>query len=85
MMIHALVLTSWVTGKDNHPKFADEHPGIGWQDVTGQPVKNIMPDPNLYVIELPACPDKDFDLIDPDLVLMSEEVKDAAVIRTGTA
>jgi hypothetical protein len=56
-MIRARVITPWVgTGADSdpfRPKITNDISIVGsWSDVTGLPVTEIVPDPNMYVIEL---------------------------------
>lgn len=57
----AWIVTPWVVGAPgvpphlgggNHPKLVDEYPHFGWQDVTGQPARNIPTAINEYTIEV---------------------------------
>lgn len=86
-MNRAYVLTHWIgTGASddpNRPAFADEHPRIGWLDVTSQSSRELPLDVNAFVIactctdeqlaEIEACPEC--------LVLHSEPVPDPSVKR----
>lgn len=55
-MVKFTVLTPWLEDADGlkKPKVFEDYPmstGDKWMDTTGQPVENLMPDPNLYAIE----------------------------------
>lgn len=59
-MIKIFVTTPWVEAdpssesprlKSNHPRFSEDYPAVGWTDATAQLAENLVPDPNLYVIE----------------------------------
>lgn len=55
--MRAQILTPWTQDEEggNHPLIDEalaNHKGWRWTDVTAQPVENLSPDPNLYVIEL---------------------------------
>lgn len=88
MLYRAEILTPWVAAADdpspmpsNHPKLADDYTFSKWEDVTGQPSANIMPDPNLYII-LVEAEQAIIEAIDADPdyeVLWSEEEPNAAI------
>ena len=73
----AQVLTPWVVQDNtNQPQLPLDHPVLAWQDVTGQPAENIVPDPNTYTIEV-TCDQATLDAISADaayFVLTSEEI-----------
>ena len=84
-MWQAEILTAWIgTGAENdanRPRLADEYKLSRWQDVTGQSVANITPDPNQYVI-LAECEADVLAAIEADsgyYVLWSEEVVEDAI------
>ena len=53
--MNARIITPWTgtgTGADpNRPLVGDLYPLLKWTDVTGQPAAELLPDPNLYVID----------------------------------
>ena len=52
-MFKARILSPWQTDDGNYPALSDMlQPGDSIQDVTGQPVENIQPDPNSATWEL---------------------------------
>ena len=87
-MLIAEIITPWVSHLDdpspmpsNHPKLADDYTLAGWEDVTGQPSGNIIPDPNLCIVKV-RCEQAILTAIeaDPDYeVLWSEEEPNAAI------
>jgi len=84
MTIRAAIVTPWVEGGlapgmpgSFKPMFHDDYTFIRWEDVTGQPIPNIMPDPNEYTL-VAEMEQGVFDTLaaDPDYeVLWSEEVE----------
>ena len=66
----AIVLTPWIgsaTPADpNRPQVLDDYPGIySYENVTGQAVAEIPPDPNLYAARI-RCTPEILDLIAAD-------------------
>ena len=81
----AQITTNWTgSGKEddaNRPQIGDEYKLAKWEDVTGQPSKNLAPDPNLYVVRI-ECEGEVLDAIEADgkyMVLWCEELEDAAI------
>ena len=73
----ALVTTAWTAdATSNRPAFHDDYPSASWSDVTGQPVENIVPAPNLCNIVI-ECDLTTLNTIEADvnyLVIWSEEI-----------
>lgn len=78
-MTRSEVVTAWVGAglSDDlyRPQIADTYTFERWQDVTGQDVSQIQPDPNAYTIEV-VCEDSVLQQMDTDGVpiLWSEQV-----------
>ena len=87
-MWKALVATGWdgTGAEDNayHPTLTDDHPlkpGCKVEDVTGQPVAGITPDPNLFVVLVTGTAEY-IDEIEADadyLLLAIEEIVEDAI------
>ncbi len=70
------VMTNWAVSETRHPQIADDHNIGGWEDITGQPIPNILPDPNIYMI-YGECELAVLDAIEADpnyFVVSSEEI-----------
>jgi len=82
-MNKAHILTPWDGdgSEDNpyHPLLSDAFPTTqSWRDVTGQPVPNLHPDPNLLVIEV-ICDKETLSAIEADprfLVIWGSDMSD---------
>ena len=78
-MYRARVVTSWITetvDRGNHPRLDDDHNIESWNDVTGQSVFVISPDPNAYTIDV-VCDEAALDTLNADVdcaVMWSEEI-----------
>ncbi len=55
-MIRARVLTTWIgtgqAGNPFRPRLADEYSVATCMDVTGQPAGKLIPNPNLFTVEI---------------------------------
>jgi len=73
-------VTTWVADAGgNRPQLADDYPAVSWDDVTGQPVAAITPQPNLLSVAISRAAEADMQAIAADadyLVLWSEEIVD---------
>ena len=86
----AEVMTPWIG--DGTPKINPRRPLLSdvfgltkWGDVTGQPVIDLPPDPNLYVIKI-QCSDAVLDSIlldDRFLIIWSSDVPDGFTMIVG--
>ena len=70
--MRAQILTAWIARDEsdimsvNHPQLMDDYADIHpLMDVTQQPDTNLVPSPNLYIIEI-TCDQATLDLIDAD-------------------
>lgn len=76
-MNKVLVITSWVEGATRHPTLDEQFPSIvRMDDVTGQDVENITPDPNLVVVQI-ECDDATLAAIEETGAVLQSEVIDA--------
>lgn len=79
-MVRAAVLTGWseIGPRKFRPAIVEDYGLKEWTDITGQPSANIMPEPNLFVLEI-RCEPATLDAIEADgryCVLIAEEVLD---------
>lgn len=80
MTARASILTGWseIGPRRFRPAVVDDHHLSDWTDVTGQPFENLIPAPNLCVVEA-LVDEATLDAIEADnryFVLESEEVID---------
>ena len=78
MKWQAEILSPWIVGADGQRsiQISRDYAGLTGSDVTGQPVANIVPDPNMMAV-LIECEAAVLDDIEKDsnyLVLFAEEI-----------
>lgn len=85
----AAVVTPWTgtgTKADPYrPLLAKQYPALTWDDVTGQPVSRLKPDPNTYTL-LVTCDGDTLDAIEDDaafVVLWTEVLDGGEAPKSG--